>query len=160
MNTPDALRQALADTFLMARHAQAAHWNVTGEGFSAWHAFTGALYSDLDSAVDGLAERLRTLGELAPGTLGALVIPTTLVDADPGTDWQAAVAQLLAENELVVQSLEQAMGSVQGQRLRAQGLANYVAERLDQHAKWSWQLAAHVDADEAGEASAELGLGL
>ena len=80
-NVVDTLRVALADTFVMYSHAHIAHWNITGPDFHDKHEFLSDIYEDLFDAVDGIAERIRSHGQLVAGSIGAIIDPTTLMDA-------------------------------------------------------------------------------
>jgi starvation-inducible DNA-binding protein len=67
-----ALITLLADTYALQAQTQLAHWNVTGSGFFQLHEAFEAQYNALFKAVDELAERLRALGQPAPGGLKTL----------------------------------------------------------------------------------------
>ncbi|WP_420104725.1 DUF1382 family protein [Escherichia coli] len=44
------------------------HWNVTGPMFNSLHLMFENQYNELATAVDDIAERIRSLGCFAPGT--------------------------------------------------------------------------------------------
>lgn len=135
-----ALRRVLADTFVMYVHAHGAHWNIVGPNFPSYHAFLGDLYEDLWGAVDGIAEHIRTAGSMAPGALGSLVANSLIQDVDPGSTWPSIRAQLEKDNAIVMSGLSEAFASATA--VGDQGAANFLADRLDQHAKHGWMLSA------------------
>ncbi|MEL6239536.1 MAG: ferritin-like domain-containing protein, partial [Pseudomonadota bacterium] len=63
-----ALGTVLADTYMIFIKTQGVHWNVTGPAFVSVHEMTEAHYSNMYEAIDGIAERIRALGEKAPAS--------------------------------------------------------------------------------------------
>ena len=68
----DALRQVVADSYALLGQTHICHWNVRGPGFFALHEAFEQQYTELFTAVDEIAERVRALGAMAPGGLGNL----------------------------------------------------------------------------------------
>ncbi|NNM27949.1 MAG: DNA starvation/stationary phase protection protein, partial [Akkermansiaceae bacterium] len=68
----EALRQVVADSYALLGQTHLCHWNVRGPGFFALHTAFEAQYTELFTAIDEIAERVRALGSLAPGGLGNL----------------------------------------------------------------------------------------
>ena len=67
-NVAKQLSKFLADTYALYLKTQNFHWNVTGPHFDSMHAMFAGQYEDLANAVDEIAERIRILGERAPGS--------------------------------------------------------------------------------------------
>lgn len=78
----EGLAGVLADTYLLYLKTQNFHWNVTGPMFGELHSLFEQQYTDLATAVDELAERIRAIGEFAPGELPA--IPQAVEDLGCG----------------------------------------------------------------------------
>lgn len=70
----DALRQVLADSYALMGQGHLCHWNVEGPSFFALHMAFEQQYTELFTAVDEIAERIRALGSYAPGGLGNLAM--------------------------------------------------------------------------------------
>lgn len=138
----DAMRVALSDTFMFYVEAHIFHWNVTGPRFSQLHSLFGDIYEDTFEAADGLAERIRALGDLAPMTAGAL-FQSNLKDDQPITDADEMVDKLVADNEVVRGSLQ--MAQALAEACGEVGVGNYLQDRLDRHAKWGWMLTATAE---------------
>ena len=66
----DALSNVLADTFVLYLKTHNFHWNVTGPMFHTLHQIFEEQYNELWLAVDAIAERMRSLGFIAPGSYG------------------------------------------------------------------------------------------
>ena len=62
------LAHLLADTYTLYLTTHNFHWNVTGPMFNSLHAMFMAQYTELWNAVDPIAERIRSLGHVAPGS--------------------------------------------------------------------------------------------
>lgn len=143
MSLYENLRAALADTTAMYFMAHSCHWNVRGDDFPQLHEFFGEIYADVYGAVDPLAEHIRAQGGLAPVSLADICADTTLEEMQYVEDATGMLKRLQAANEKVLSSLEKAYDATE----KAYGLQNYLAERIDAHAKWGWQLTATLEDD-------------
>lgn len=132
----EALRRVLADTFVMYVHAHGAHWNITGSGFPEYHRFLGDLYDELWEALDDIAEHLRSIGAAAPATITGIYAESKLPDKDAGSTWNIIRAQLANENAVVIAGLSEAYAAAADNP----GMQNFLADRLDKHAKHGWML--------------------
>ena len=56
----DTLKQFLATTYAYTIKAQYFHWNVEGADFGQLHKFFQKIYDDANSAIDPIAEYIRT----------------------------------------------------------------------------------------------------
>ena len=66
---PTALGKVVADSYALLAQTHVCHWNVRGPSFFSLHNAFEAQYTELFTAIDVIAERIRALGELAPGGL-------------------------------------------------------------------------------------------
>ena len=64
----NGLAELLADTYTLYLKTQNFHWNVTGPFFHSLHGMFEEEYTELASAVDEIAERIRALGAMAPAS--------------------------------------------------------------------------------------------
>ncbi|MCF8469175.1 MAG: DNA starvation/stationary phase protection protein, partial [Parvibaculum sp.] len=64
----EGLSRVLADTYTLYLKTHNYHWNVTGPQFRSLHLMFEEEYRELWAATDEIAERIRALGEYAPGT--------------------------------------------------------------------------------------------
>ena len=63
-----ATSRLLADSYTLYLKTHNYHWNVTGPMFTTLHGLFMTQYTELSLAVDEIAERIRALGEIAPGS--------------------------------------------------------------------------------------------
>ena len=75
------LSRLLADTYTLYLTTHNFHWNVTGPMFNTLHTMFMAQYTELWNAVDPIAERIRSLGHVAPGSYAAFGALSSLPDA-------------------------------------------------------------------------------
>ena len=134
-----SIKVAHSNTFLMYFRAHAYHWNVEGLGFPQYHDFFSDLYEDLFGAVDPLAENIRKLGAYAPCSIKDLYNNKTIKEEESETeDIRGMLQSLLSDNEEVTASLNKVFDlAVEHKK---QGLANFIADRLDTHDKHGWML--------------------
>lgn len=135
----ETLQVALANTFAMYLRAHVFHWNTVGPNFVADHKYLDELNGELFGAVDPFAEHIRACGGMTPSGIGEFASLSTV--ADPGTPEAKAPAmwaELEEANDEVVASIEAAF--VAADEVGDQGLINFLADRLDVHAKHGWFL--------------------
>lgn len=77
------LKSFLANQHVVYIRARNFHWNVTGKHFFGLHAAFEKLYDALAEDIDEIAERIRTLGDVAPGTMKEFLELATLKES-PG----------------------------------------------------------------------------
>jgi starvation-inducible DNA-binding protein len=75
------LSRLLADTYTLYLTTHNFHWNVSGPMFNSLHAMFMAQYTELWTAVDPIAERIRSLGHPAPGSYAQFAALSSLPDA-------------------------------------------------------------------------------
>lgn len=144
MNQVEALRLALAETWAFYFKAHSFHWNVRGPLFFQLHEAFGDIYEDAHGAVDGLAEQLRALDQMAPASLDEIVKGSKIKFKKPG-DCMAMVKDLSDANAAVTDALNRANAEALG--ASNDGLANYLQGRIDQHNKWGFMLNATLADD-------------
>ena len=147
---PDVV-SCLADTLGNAVHlyfkAHGHHWNVTGRDFAQFHEFFAEIYEDVYSMLDPLAENMRKLGSVAPYRLEEFMNLSQIEDMDCGSDAMRMVQDLLAANNVMIASLDNCFQVAT--EANEQGVADYIAGRIDEHKKWRWQLTAFLSPTEA-----------
>jgi starvation-inducible DNA-binding protein len=134
----DLMKKTLADTFVMYLKSHAFHWNVEGPYFPQFHEFFGDLYEELHGAVDPIAEEIRAMDSYAPGSLTRLLELAEVKDQTIIPSAIAMASELLRDNEIVLQDLQVVFELAS--ELNQQGLADFVAGRIDVHNKHAWML--------------------
>ena len=142
----EQMSKVLSDVVTYKFQAHGYHWNVKGPDFYSFHKFFQKLYEDADDSIDPLAEILRKLGVDAPFTLDdfsslTCIEPMPIAGGDP----IAMSTELLKSNLHIKAHLTLAYDIANS--MDEQGVCNFLAERIDQHSKWIWQLKTTVGAD-------------
>ena len=140
----DGLSRLLADTYTLYLKTHNFHWNVTGPRFRDLHLMFEEQYTELATAVDDIAERIRTLGAPAPGSYAAfarLAAVQDQVDGVPAAE--AMLAQLLTDNETVVRTAREVLQLAQDGA--DESSASLLADRMVIHEKAAWMLRSLLD---------------
>ena len=98
----DALRQTVASSYALIGQLHLCHWNVRGPGFFSLHDAFQAQYTELFTAVDEIAERIRAIGGLAPGGLGSLAQMAGINEIAEDATAEQMVTQLLEAHQKVL----------------------------------------------------------
>lgn len=138
-NTADTLKTVLADTFEMYFKAHGMHWNIEGINFRDLHSFFGELYEELHGAVDNIAEQIRALDVYVEYGCKSFCdmgnVPSSNIFGNKPTKM---LNDLLVANTIVISSLNAAFK--EATKDNNQGLADFIAGRLDIHAKHAWMI--------------------
>ena len=141
MNLADTLKVLLSDVVSLYFRAHGHHWNVEGQDFSQYHDLFSDIYEDVYGSIDPIAENIRKLGDYAPFRLERFVELKGVPDMNrTATDARSLATDLLEANDYIVNQLKSAFKVATD--ADEQAIANFIADRLDMHQKWSWQLKA------------------
>ena len=105
----EALGPVLADSYQLFIKTQGVHWNVSGANFFGLHKLTEEQYQDLYAAIDGIAERIRALGEPAPATYRAYGEMSHIRDEETRTAPLDQVRMLIRDNGTICKTLRAAI---------------------------------------------------
>lgn len=143
---PNLLQKLLSDVFGFYYKAHAFHWNVEGPLFTMYHDFFGEIYKDVHASVDEIAERIRVLRLKAPISLVEIYAKKTTPDALESvigdTTARSMLVELKLDNEVILRDLQEVFTAASA--LNKQGLADYIAGRIDQHEMLEWKLSSHL----------------
>jgi len=134
------MKVILASTFAFYLKAHNFHWNVEGPYFSEYHKLFGDIYGDLWEAVDGIAEKIRTLDAYAPGSLTRFSQLSIIDDQINIPAAPKMISELLSDNSKMISELNKAFAMAD--KANKQGLADFIAGRIDIHEKHGWFLRA------------------
>lgn len=145
------LSTLLADATTLYFRTHAAHWNVTGDEFQQFHELFGEIYEDVWGSLDPIAENIRKIDSFPPSSLDE-IISKREINSPKGVvnDAQSLLKELVAMNDGVIHCLTEAFAAATS--ANEQGIANFLADRIDMHQKWRWQMKASMEAEESAEA--------
>ena len=132
------LSRVLADTYTLMLKSHGFHWNVTGPQFNSLHTMFETQYTELALAVDELAERIRSLGEYAPGSYKQFADLSSINEETTVPDAEEMVKQLVAGHEAVVKTARAVYPSAEAGNDEA--TADLLTQRIALHEKTAWML--------------------
>lgn len=136
----EGLKHLLADSYTLYLQTHNFHWNVTGPQFRELHLQFEEHYTELATAVDEIAERIRTLGVLAPGTYKEFAALSSIKEVEEVPPAQEMVRILTKSHEQVVKTCREVLR--QAQAGDDESSAALISDRMRIHEKTAWMLRA------------------
>jgi starvation-inducible DNA-binding protein len=134
------LADALADTYRLVLKSHIYHWNVTGPLFVSLHAMTEEHYTDMFTAADVLAERIRALGKPATISVADLTAGPEAREADASLTAEEMIRDLLSDHEALAARMRALV--VAAETADDPVTADLATTRADFHEKAAWMLRA------------------
>jgi starvation-inducible DNA-binding protein len=134
----DSLSVLLADSYNLYLKTHGYHWNVTGPMFRTLHLMFEEEYTELAIAVDEIAERIRSLGHIAPASFTSYGALSSIPEDASVPQAVDMVANLVADHETVARSARNTLVVAEGADDAATG--DLATRRLDVHEKTAWML--------------------
>ncbi len=150
MTSTDALKTYLADTYTLLLKTHAFHWNVEGARFYDLHQLFEVQYKDLFEAVDAIAERIRALGEYAPGGLKAYTKMTSISDPEENMNSDVMLHALISDHKNLAERAKK--GIKAANQADDDATADLLVSRVQQHEKQVWMMTSILD-DASGKSS-------
>ena len=132
------LSHLLADTYTLYVKTHGFHWNVTGPLFNTLHLMFEQQYTELALAVDEIAERIRALGEPAPGSYAQFSELTRIAEERGQPSAVHMLEQLVNDHETVVRTAREVFPIAEG--ADDQPTADLLTQRMLVHEKTAWML--------------------
>ncbi len=133
------LSRLLADTYTLYLTTHNFHWNVTGPMFNTLHDMFMLQYTELWNAVDLVAERIRALGHVAPGSYKAFGKLASVPDApDQPPKAMEMVSVLVKGHEAVARTAREMAPAADNAGDEA--TLDILTQRLNYHEKTAWML--------------------
>lgn len=135
----DDLKVLLATQYAYVIKAQYFHWNVEGSDFSQLHKFFGKIYEEVyENAIDQTAEHIRTLDSYTPGSFERFQELSLIAGQLKVPRARLMIEELLTDTQTMVDHLNVCFASAEQEN--QQGIADFVAGRLDAMNKHRWML--------------------
>ena len=134
----DGLSRLLADSYTLYLKTHNFHWNVTGPMFSTLHTLFEQQYTELATAVDEIAERIRALGFPAPGSYQQYGELSSIEEETGVPDAREMLRQLLVGQETVVRTARQVFPVAD--ECSDEPTADLLTQRMQLHEKNAWML--------------------
>ena len=145
-NVVKILNALLSDEYVLYTKTRNYHWNVIGPQFNDLHKFFEEQYTELNVVADDVAERARSLGGWALGTLKEFS-QHARVNEYPGQYPQARemITNLLGDHETIVRQLRTDLETAE--RHHDMGTNDFLTGLMEKHEKMAWMLRAFLQAE-------------
>jgi starvation-inducible DNA-binding protein len=134
----DGLSRVLADTYSLYLKTHNFHWNVEGPMFNSLHQMFMEQYTELWTALDAIAERIRALGYPAPGTYKQFAKLTSIEETDGVPEAMDMLRLLVAGHEAVTRTARAAFPAAE--KGGDESTVDLLTQRLQVHEKTAWML--------------------
>ena len=135
-----ALSKLLASTYTLYLKTHGYHWNVEGPHFQQLHIQFMEQYTEMWTAVDELAERIRALGHYAPTSYADMAKLSAVTEETGIPDWRQMVTTLAAGHEQVAKIARDVLRTAE--EANDDATADVVTPRITLHEKTAWMLRA------------------
>jgi len=132
------LGKLLADSYSLYLKTHNYHWNVTGPMFNTLHLMFEAQYTELATAVDEVAERIRALGVKAPASYSVFASLTKISEGTGEESAEEMIRQLVIGQEAVVRTAREVFPLAEV--ANDEPTADLLTQRMQVHEKTAWML--------------------
>ncbi len=132
------LSALLADSYTLYLMTHNFHWNVTGPMFNTLHTMFMGQYTEQWNALDIIAERIRALGVVAPGSYEEYAKLTTIPAVKGKPKALEMVALLVTAQEATARTARDLLPLVA--EANDQPTTDLLTQRLEVHEKTAWML--------------------
>ena len=132
------LSRLLADSFTLYLKTHNFHWNVSGPMFNTLHTMFEEQYTELWTSVDVIAERIRALDELAPGSYSQFQELTSVPEAKGVPAANEMIKQLLEGHESVARTARSVFPVAE--KGNDEATIDLLTTRIQLHEKTAWML--------------------
>ncbi len=139
------LAAILADQHVLYLKTRNYHWNIVGPQFNDLHKFFESQYDQIAEAIDDVAERIRSLGGKAPGTMTEyLKLARLQEEPSKFPNARTMVANLLADHEACIRQLRGDITAC-GEKHGDAGTEDFLTGLMASHEKMAWMLRSFID---------------
>ena len=138
------LAKVLADEHVLYIKTRKAHWNIEAPDFLTVHRFFEEQYGQIETIIDDVAERIRTLGHYAEATLASFLQLTHLTEETREKNNSAGFMKLLLEDhEAIIIHLRENINRFAND-WQDQGTSDFITGLMETHEKMAWFLRSHL----------------
>ena len=138
------LNTLLSDEYLLYTKTKNTHWNVKGPNFFELHSFFEKQYEILDIIVDDVAERIRSLGHFALGSLKDFLAITHMGEENHDFNNPLKMIQtLLNDHETIIRIIRNDIIPL-ADSYKDVGTTDFVTGVMEKHEKMAWMLRSYL----------------
>lgn len=132
------LKIVLADTYVFGFKTHQYHVNVEGSDFFQYHKLFEEIYSEVEGAIDSIAEQIRQIEAYAPLHPARIASLSNIAEGDVAPAASVMVRVLYTDNTVVMNSIFEAYRLAE--RYSEIALSNFLQDRMMQHKKHQYFL--------------------
>ncbi len=134
----EGLSRLLADSYTLYLKTHNYHWNVTGPMFQTLHLMFEGQYNELALAVDLIAERIRSVGAVAPASYREFLLLSSVTEDEDPPDATEMIRRLVSGQETVARTARSVFPVVESAHDAVS--ADLLTQRMQVHEKNAWML--------------------
>ena len=139
------LSSVLSDAVLIYTKTRKFHWNVKGESFMEIHKLFESQYTQLEEAIDEIAERISKLGSPVIGTMKEFLSLTGIKEAVGKYPARMdMIKELLNDHETVIKALRKGIED-SDKKYSDAGTADFLTGLMEQHETIAWTLRRYMN---------------
>ncbi len=132
------LSRLLGDSYTLYLKTHGFHWNITGTMFNTLHLMFETQYNEQWLALDLIAERIRSLDVMAPGSGSQFAKLSSIKEETGVPEWREMVGQLVDGHETVARTARELFQMAD--KASDQPTADLATQRMQAHEKTAWML--------------------
>ncbi len=134
------LNTLLADEYVVYTKTRSACWNMTGINFGELNKVFQVQSDNIDIIIDSVAERIRSLGHFALGSMKDFLAVTNLSEeSHEASNPEKIIQGILNDHEIVVRIIRNKVNEI-NDKYRDAGTADFITDLMEQHEKMAWKL--------------------
>lgn len=137
-NISKGLSRMLADSFFLYLKTHNYHWNVNGPMFQTLHVMFMNQYTELWNALDEIAERIRSLGFPAPGTVTDFSRMSSINEVEGVPCAEDMIRDVIISSQIVTRTAREVLDIAD--KANDQPTVDLLTQRLQVHEKNAWML--------------------
>ena len=134
----EGLSHFLADTYTLYLKTHNFHWNVVGPMFQTLHLMFEQHYNELWTAVDLIAERIRSLGSPAPATYSEFSELSSIKEIRGVFQAEEMIRALIEGHQAVIRTARSIFPIAE--KVQDQVTMDLLTQRMQVHEKTAWML--------------------
>jgi starvation-inducible DNA-binding protein len=134
----------LVDEYTLYLKTRNAHWHIKGTDFNELHKVFENNYKALDVMIDEIAQRVRSLGHYALGSLEDFLSVTHLVEEGYNYNDTGQIIQILLNQHKSIIHIIRKDISLVSEKYNDLGASDFLALLMKQHKKMSWMLRSYL----------------
>ena len=138
------LTEVLSDAMVLQVKTKKFHWNVTGSSFNEMHELFEKQYTQIDKAVDEIAERIRFIGHYSIGSMEEFLKNTSLSESlEKELTAKEMLGELLKDHESVIKGLLKGVDETLN-KYEDPATSDFLNNLVEDHEKMAWMLRSYL----------------